>query len=268
MSKEQYQGFMETSPLWKGELTDIQQFVMPIVDLRVLETELIPGRLRLGHQMEQVFKQLIDHSDDYKVLIHNLPIRKEKITLGEIDFIIQHTGSGKLIHVELAYKFYIIDTSIADPIRSLIGPNRKDRFYDKLQKIKNKQMPLLHTAEGAEVLLDHNIDHQDVEHQCCFKAQLFYPYNSKIGYIGELNKDCLKGDWLRMDEFSNDEFRDSQYYIPPKSEWVVQPHEDVLWKPHSDIIINVNESLGQERAPMIWQKDSNNKIRKRFIVWW
>ena len=268
MITEQCIGFSNTPPLWKKKQFDIQQFEFPSLELHSYQAKEIPGNIRLGHQMEYVFKQLVEHSEAHDIVLHNLPIRQGKRTIGEIDFILKDNKSGKLIHVELTYKFYIIDPEILEPVHQLVGPNRRDAFFTKMEKIKNIQFPLIHTEEGAKALLDIGIDHMKIEHQCCFKAQLFQPHGSNAVNIGTLNKDCMVGYWLRFDDFNKREFASARYYLPSKSEWVIMPNNQVAWKSHSEITVDIKLRHAKENAPMVWQKNSKNEFEKLFIVWW
>ena len=268
MIKAQCAGFLNTPPIWEKEQFDIQQFEFPSLELQSFQPKAIPGNIRLGHQVEYIFKQLVEYSDAYDVMLYNLPIRQGKRTLGEIDFILKDKTSDQLIHAELTYKFYLINPEIEEPIHRLIGPNRRDTFFLKMEKIKNKQFPLLHTEEGIRALDDLGIDHLKIEHQCSFKAQLFQPYDSEVVNIGPLNKNCLKGYWLRFDEFNQTEFEDAQYYLPTKSEWIIEPNNHVVWKSHVEIMMDINLRLLKEIAPMIWMKNSKAEYKKLFVVWW
>lgn len=267
MTKELFTGFSNTLPLWEKKQFEIQQFEFPSLVLASFQPKPIPTNLRLGHQMEHVFKQLVEDSEVYRVVLYNLPIKNEERTLGEIDFILKDQTTGKFIHVELTYKFYLIDPDISEPVHSLIGPNRRDTFFAKMEKIKNKQFPLIHSEEGAKALHEHHIDHLTMEHQCCFKAQLFQPYGKEVP-IGTLNKDCLAGHWLRFDDFNTPEFAKAQFYMPTKSEWVIEPQDQVAWKSHVEILIDLDQSLLQERAPMLWIKSPTGEFQKVFVVWW
>ena len=81
--------FLATPSLWEGNQFGLTQFEFPKVDMSGFEPSSIPGKLRLGHHIELVFLQLLQHSKKYEVVLHNLPIRKDGITLGEIDFIVR-----------------------------------------------------------------------------------------------------------------------------------------------------------------------------------
>ena len=268
MIKAQCLGFLNTPPIWEKKQFGIQQFEFPNLEMHSFHPKPIPGNIRLGHQIEYVFKQLLEYSAFYEVVLYNLQISQEERTIGEIDFILKDKKRDKLIHVELTYKFYIINPAISEPIHRIIGPNQRDKFFTKMEKIKNKQFPLLHSEEGSKALLDNNIDHLKIEHQVCFKAQLFQPYGSSSINIATLNKACLAGYWLRFDELNTPEFSKAQYYMPTKSEWVIDPNELVAWKSHVEIMADVNQRLAKENAPMIWRRNSKTEFEKIFVVWW
>lgn len=268
MIKAQCLGFLNTPPLWEQKQFGIRQFEFPSLTLDSFQFKSIPGNLRLGHQVEFIFKQLVEYSEAYDVVLYNLPIRKEKHTLGEIDFILLDKKNNQLIHTELTYKFYLIIPEIEEPVHKLIGPNKRDTFFAKMEKIKYKQIPLLHSTEGIEALASLQIDHLKIEHQCCFKAQLFQPYGSGIVNIDSLNKNCLVGYWLRFDDFNKPCFTNDHFYLPTKSEWIIEPNNQIEWKSHVEIMIDINSRLLKEIAPLVWLKNSKGKFEKLFVVWW
>ena len=48
-------------------------------------------------------------------------------------------------HLEYSYKFYLFDHKLEQPfINCWIGPNKKDGLNQKLKKLKENQLPLLH----------------------------------------------------------------------------------------------------------------------------
>lgn len=268
MTQEQCIGFLQTPPLWKNEQFSIRQFEFPQIALEGFVSQKIPTNIRLGHQMEHVFKQLIEHSPRYDLLICNLPVKEGKQTIGEIDFILQETATEKRIHVELTYKFYIIDDTISEPVHRLMGPNRRDMFFTKMEKIKTRQFQLLHTIAGSKALKEKNIDSTELHHQCCFKAQLFIPYTTTTIRIRPLNKACFFGFWLCFDDFNRKEFNTYEYYIPYKSEWVIAPHLNVAWSSHFETVLDINLRMLKENSPMVWMKKSSTVFEKFFVVWW
>lgn len=268
MIKEQCAGFLNTPPLWKGKQYGVQQFEFPIIDLHSFIPVPIPDNIRLGHQIEYIFKQLIEFSEKYEMVLYNLQVGSRERTMGEIDFVLNDMARNTFVHIELTYKFYLIIPDHSDPIHQLIGPNKRDSFFKKIQKIKNKQFPLVYSVEGTKAIMDNNIDPSHIDQQCCFKAQLFQPYGESDCVMGEFNKGCIVGYWLRFDFFDHIDFASSQFYIPSKSEWVINPHDQVIWKSRIDIMIEIKEILKQEMAPMLWVRKSESQIEKLFVVWW
>jgi len=268
MIKEQCLGFLNTPPLWLGKEFGIEQFLFPELNMNRFLPKPIFKKMRLGHQMEHVFEQLLVRNNTYELVLHNQPVKDGNLTIGEIDFILKNLESKQLIHVELTYKFYIVDPTISEPIHRLIGPNRRDMFYTKMEKIRDRQFPLLHSENGITTLLQKNINHEDIEHQACYKAQLFMPYTNMKVDITPLNTDCIYGYWLRFNDFEKKEFRNSKYYLPSKSEWVIEPHKKVRWSSHFETLMEVNLRTLNENAPMLWMKKSDTEYEKFFVVWW
>jgi len=267
MVDKQCIGFLGTPALWVNEQFGMVQFEFPEIELEKFRPMPIPTNLRLGHQIEYIFSQLIEHSVDYSIAVQNLPVKQANRPIGEIDFILCKSSTRQLLHVELTYKFYIVDPQISEPIYRLMGPNKRDMCYTKLEKIKTQQFELLHTKEGMEALQPFNIDLSKLEHQTCFKAQLFIPYGCKSAHIRPLNKRCLMGFWLNFDDFRLPEFQEYAYYIPQKSEWVVVPHLEVQWSRHYETLLEVNIRMIKQSSPLVRMKKPNGELEKFFVVW-
>lgn len=260
-------GFHSTPPLWKNQQFGLQQFEFPELDLATPKPIELPTNLRLGHQMEYVFKHLISTSSTHEVILSNLLIEEGKTRIGELDFILNEVKTNKYVHVELAYKFYIINPEISEPIYRLMGPNRRDMFYTKLDKLKEKQLPLLYHDSLLRYWQTYQLNLDEIIQQCCFKAQLFEPFGEKAS-IRPLNADCIKGKWIRFDDFNSKEFSTSEYYTPRKLEWVIAPHSDVNWMGHFKTLMEVNLRMVKENSPMLWMRKPSGEIEKLFVVWW
>ncbi len=260
--------FYHTPPLWTNGQFGLDQFDFPQLDLATFKASPIPEKLRLGHKMEHVFEQLIGFSRHWNVLAKNLLVDEGKTRIGELDFILSNTTENRCYHIELAYKFYLINPEISEPIHRLIGPNKKDMFFTKLDKLKEKQLPLLFHDTLVQKLENLGVNRNKVVQQLCFKTQLFLPYAvSQVG-IRPLNKKCILGNWIHFDDFNTSEFQKWDYYIPFKQEWVLQPEPERLYLTYLETLLEVNLRMIQENAPMLWIKKPNGILEKLFVVWW
>jgi hypothetical protein len=267
MLKELLHGFSATPPLWKNRQFGIQQFSFPAVNLDSVGPLELPNNLRLGHQMEVVFKELIATSKRYNLTSSNVLVDEGKTRIGELDFILKDLKTENFLHVELAYKFYIINPEISEPIYRLMGPNKRDMFHTKLDKLKEKQLPLLHHDSLLPYWETHAINPTEIEQQCCFKAQLFEPFGEKSS-IRPLNTDCYTGRWIRFDDFNSIEFKNAEYYFPRKLECVLAPRSNVNWLNHFEALMEVNLRMVKENAPMLSMKRPSGEMEKLFVVWW
>jgi len=264
MDSKLYQGFYTTPPLWVNTQFGIPQFDFPKLDLSNFKCAPVPNNLRLGHQMEFIFAQLLEYSPNWKVLAKNLLVDVGKNRVGELDFILYNIIAKATYHIELAYKFYIVDPEISEPVHRLMGPNKKDMCFTKLDKLKEKQFPLLFNKALTQKLESLAVDPTVVVQQACFKAQ----YNTANIHIRPLNKGCVTGSWIPFDAFNTKQFKDYQYYIPFKKEWVLQPELERPYLSHFETLLDVNLRMAQENAPMLWMKKPDNTLEKLFVVWW
>ncbi len=268
MERELCLGFYRTPSLWMNTQFGISQFRFPELDFTIFKALPIPERLRIGHKMEHVFAQLIQFSGDWDVVAKNLLVDTNKERIGELDFLIRHKPTAAVYHVELAYKFYIINPRITEPMHRLMGPNKRDMFYTKLDKLKGKQFPLLFNEELNPKLESLNLNLNEIRQEACFKAQLFKPYGANATNIRPLNKNCIQGSWIRFEDFNTQEFKNFEYYIPYKQEWILIPSTKRTYVSHYETLLDINLRMLKENAPMLWLKRPSGEIEKLFVVWW
>lgn len=259
-----YKGYVKTPLLWKSNpVFGLYQFQIDSeTGLKFERT--IQKRLRLGQLAEQfVFNQL-EHIEKCKILAENVQIQKEKQTLGELDALI--TFDKKPLHLEIIYKFYLYDDTLgATEIERWIGPNRKDSLIEKINKLKNKQLPLLHTKDCGSTLEQFQLNTEDFEQRVLFKAQLFIPYNSSVVFK-DLNQDCIIGYYLDTNQL--EEFGDCSFYIPPKLDWLLEVNHSAEWLSFETFKLQVQVFLQQNKSPLVWIKKPNDDLLKCFLVWW
>lgn len=266
-------GFWNTPPLWeKEELFGLEQFELPEIEIdegfiSEVNSTFIPEGLRLGKQVEGFFQQGIRQSTDYEILAANKQIIRNKITLGEIDFILKNEQE-QVFHTELVYKFYLYDPDFDQETERWIGPNRNDSLLLKTEKLKEKQLPLLLKSETSDLLKSLELNSSDINQKVCFKANLFLPRNMSGKNIPLINPDCFAGYWISHFEFTPEEFSQCYLYIPNKSEWAATPELNQKWYYYFEIKEQVEQLLEEKRSPLIWRKKDNGVCERFFVVWW
>lgn len=225
----------------------------------------LPTNVRLGHLAEKIVSELIKSSTNYEVLYENIQILEEDKTIGEIDFILQKKNTKQILHVELAYKFYLFDPSISsETINNWIGPNRNDSLKEKLDKLKTKQFPLLyHTCTKTTV---NTVEINKISQALCLLVSLYIPYEYKANFNPTYQK-AIKGYYLNFETFIQLDNPEKTYYIPTKKEWGMEPAENKNWLDFSEIEKQMSTSMEEKQAVLCWQKQ-NNTFLSFFIVWW
>lgn len=270
---KQLLGYLHTPPLWRGELLGLQQFDPGLTipqDLPDPEKAIpsLASNFVLGKRMESFFELLIKSSDRYKLLANNIQISREKITLGELDFLLKDLHTNQNIHLELVYKFYVYDPSFSSEEARWIGPNRKDSFLQKMEKLNQKQFPLLHIPETRDFLKTLELNPEDLIQQTYFKAKLFLPRNIQEHTFPKINQECIAGYYLSFKEFNSTNFQDFRYYAPSKQDWPVAPKFGRDWVSFSEIKEQIQSSFDKKKSPLIWMKRSETEFEAFFVVWW
>ena len=246
-------------------ITGLQTFNLSALNLATdLEFQL-PTNIRLGHLAEKIVAELIKASTNYKVLYENTQIIEDKKTIGEIDFIIEEINTKQLIHMELAYKFYLFDSNLSsEPIKNWIGPNRNDSLEEKLEKLKGKQFPLLyHNCSKSKF---DTIEIDEVSQALCLLVSLFIPYEYKANFSPIYQK-YIKGFYLNFEKFTSLDNLAKTYYLPSKKEWGMDPSENEIWKDLNGVEKYINTCMKEKQSPLCWQKYKHSYIAF-FIVWW
>lgn len=84
-------------------------------------------------------------------LHHGLAVRRDKLTLGEFDFLVEDRESGDVQHWEVAVKFYLGIAPGSAPA-NWVGPGQKDRLDLKLDRLRRHQLPLADLPEAQALL--------------------------------------------------------------------------------------------------------------------
>ncbi len=247
------------------EITGIRSFELSELDLNTELNFQLPTNLRLGHLAEKIVAESIKQSTNYSLLYENIQLTENKKTIGELDFLIQENSSKKIVHVELAYKFYLLDLSLdSDILNCWIGPNRNDSLNEKLIKTKIKQFPLLYT-KTAEAQLEPLLTNK-IEQKLCLLASFYLPLDLKIN-LPPIYQPFVKGHYIKWESFIEVNHIEKEYFIPNKKLWGIAPSDNVLWNKFDIIKPKLIDTIKEKRAVLCWEK-AEDTFRAFFIVWW
>ena len=264
--KEMFEGFQNTPLLWENtELVGLKQFRITNTSQTYKPNE--PSKLlRLGKWIEAYTSFQLNAEIDVDIIEENIQIKRDKRTIGELDLLL--LKDNEPIHLEIAYKFYLYDTraTYSNPLEYWIGPNRNDSLSQKIKKLNEKQLPLLHKAETVSFLKNLNINPFDVKQYVNLKAQLYVPFNMNLNDIYPLNKGCIKGWYLAYESIS--ELKEFQFYLPTKLHWLCEPKLKVNWMNFDEAHSQIRTFIENEQSPLCWVKMPNNALEKCFITWW
>ena len=191
---------------------------------------------KLGHLYEDALAVLLESTPRYDVLAQGLPIRQDAgHTLGELDYLLRDLVSERTIHLELAVKFYLaVETESG---LRLPGPDARDHYFRKLEKMRSHQLVLLDKVDKFRDLLpepfrEQEIDVQQLVHGCIFNhVQATAPVQAEF-----LNPNGRRGKWLHVGECAEYFGENNLLKIIPKPLWpapmkIIAGLELEKWKP-------------------------------------
>lgn len=264
--QEMFKGFQGTPLLWKGKKVYGMEQFLPEQTNNTFSKDKEYNLIRLGKWVEKFVTFQLRNQSCVNIVSENLQIKKAKETIGELDllFLIDEQP----FHLEIIYKFYLFapETKVENPLSHWIGPNRKDNLVYKLNKLNDKQFPLLYKTETKSAIKEFNFDIENIKQVTCFKAQLFKPYYGEELPIHPLNEKCIVGDYINYELI--DSLKEYKFYIPTKLEWLCKPKLNVNWIHFEEAEAIIKNSIIENRSPLCWLKSENNILKKVFITWW
>lgn len=262
--QQRYYGFLQTPNLWRNNSVfnlNQQELSLKIDTIDILVDE----KQCLGKYVEHFVLFNLRQQKNVKLLAENVQIQEEKRTIGELDCLF--TENETPIHLEIVYKFYLYIPGLhKNELHCFIGPNRKDSLIEKLEKLKNKQLPLLYHSATKSYLNELQLQLEKTHQKVCFKAQLFIPYKEKDIQFIELNNDCIVGFYINQKEL--EDFKNCKFYIPTKKDWLIAPCSNVVWLNFEKFKMESQLFIDRKFSPLFWVKHKNGEIEKFFLVWW
>lgn len=263
--QQQFKGFINTPFLWVDPTPfGLEQYSI-VYNTRDYPNVSSNIPIRLGKRIERFLSHQLHFQKGISHILENIQIQKNRITLGELDFLF-HDGEIQ-IHLEVVYKFYLYDPNSSHvEIDKWIGPNKKDSLTQKLNKLKTKQLPRLYIDESKELLQKHNFNIKKLKQYVDFRAQLFVPYTSRSSSFQLINNDCIKGFYLTTKQLTS--FKNCRFYIPSKLNWLSEPTENNSFISYTEFLNEIKEPLAEKRSPLCWLLNQDGDLMKFFVVWW
>ena len=261
-TQQRFEGFLNTPVLWKDlEVYHLTQFKIEQEPLSF--DQAIDSNQRLGKYVERFVSHQLVNTEGISLIAENIQISKDRITLGELDCLLYKNGNP--IHLEVIYKFYLYDPT-KQGLDCWIGPNKKDSLVEKLDKLRQKQLPLLYAKESEKYLKSISLDTTDFLQQVYFKAQLFLPLGKNPTINSPINTDCIVGFYCSL--YTLTEFKNAKFFIPSKKDWLITPHTNVDWIVYEKFLEQSRTYLNRQFSPMCWMKTTSGELKKFFLVWW
>lgn len=222
----------------------------------------------LGKRAEVFFKYYLESLSHYNDIHYSLQIIDDKTTIGEFDFICYDSNSEETLHIELVNKIYLYDESLHEnPDLCWIGPNRRDRFIDKINKLKTQQFPLLFHPKAEDTFKNLEINPWKVKQKICFKAILFIPENCRTRFF-TTNLESVAGYFYTLEEFLKKKWKHHSFYIPRKINWFTDESQHTKWHSYSKILLRLQEYMDKKQSVMLFRRNKKGETHKFFVVWW
>jgi len=157
---------------------------------------------RLGIYAEYLIQYFFENAPHIELLAHHVQLIQDKITIGEIDFILEF--EGKVFHIELAVKYYLQESQ-TDSFTAWIGPSGKDTLARKVKKVKEHQLPLI-----ASPILKEQYSFKELQSFFWLRGVFFSNENAVSTWH---NPNALYGRYFRVDELKDTFFEQQKHYI-------------------------------------------------------
>ena len=210
---------------------------------------------KLGHLYEDALEHLLIHSPGIKLLEKSIQIfNSDKITLGELDYLLQELATGKFFHLELAVKFYLIKYQDGEPIYP--GPDPRDNWLNKLKRLQQHQLKLTQNPAAEKLLLE-KYGVSEIIPQHLIYGKVFDHYlAAEQPTPPAMNPDCQRGTWKYLSEWQRDS-DEAQITIIPKHLWPVKCDGN-LGRTLPTITREELTTEATQRCTMIWDEASND----------
>lgn len=144
---------------------------------------------RMGYYHERLWRYLLNHAPNTRLLARNVRVFQRRQTLGEMDMIYRTCSDPAPVHLEVAIKFYLGvpegPGTVASPNR-WIGPSGIDSLARKSAHMARRQLAFSASA-AARRTLRHWLAPRDsgevlppLRPQFAMPGVLFYPWHARL----------------------------------------------------------------------------------------
>lgn len=177
---------------------------------------------RLGAYFESLWQYFLENHSFYQILARNKQIFDGPKTLGALDFLIEDQLRKKIVHLELAVKFYLfLPHADGENLEKWIGPNPDDNLAIKYQHLLNHQLPLTQSPEAMSAFRNAGLPQPELR-AAIVKGYLFSPLEKQVKASNPVSPECPYGYWLRFSQLHELEsrFPDHRWRITVKQDWL------------------------------------------------
>lgn len=233
-----------------------------IKNVEKLALELFPSPFYpLGKYAEALVGIYLNQHSDYQLLAKNIQLIEEKITLGEVDFLLFDKRKKEYIHLEFAIKYYL-KVEINDKTH-FIGPNAKDSLKRKVVKLKEVQLPLL---KKYPHLLPDKFSKIEFKPKLLFKVFCFFPIDEWM----KKPQDIFNEGWWASIQDWDKITSQADYFqiITQKSKWIF-PYalkNSILEKSYAEEILRTAFENGANHFMLIRLTKDKKVLDRGFIM--
>lgn len=146
-------------------------------------------RARMGHYHETLWRYLLDHAPNTRLLARSVRVFKRRKTLGEMDMLYRTRGDPAPIHLEVAIKFYLglpEGPGEATSQNRWIGPGGIDSLARKCAHMAHRQLTFSASAAARQTLRywlaprDSGETLPPLRSQFAMPGVLFYPWHATL----------------------------------------------------------------------------------------
>lgn len=178
---------------------------------------------RLGLYFERLWQFFLTEDSETKLLAHNLPVRVDGQTLGEFDCLYYCHRRQRLVHLELAVKFYLgyrrrTEGADQSDAAEWLGPNTVDRLDLKLGRLLQHQSRLSLTPAGRELLANRGMEQPLRE--IALRGTLFQPAQDQLSPPAGYNPALLMPRWYALPAWRTLAEPAARLVIMPRLRWL------------------------------------------------